>query len=76
MSGYDLIKPKEIQSRIHTFRGDQVMPDEELALLYGVETKVLDQVVKRKSERFSEELMFQITDDEFNRLMSQIVTSN
>ena len=75
MSGNDLIKPEEIQSRIHTIRGVQVMLDEDLALLYGVETKVLNQAVKRNSERFPEEFMFQITDDEFNRLKSQIVTS-
>ena len=76
MSGNDLIKPEEIQSRIHAIRGVQVMIDEDLALLYGVETKVLNQAVKRNSERFPEEFMFQITDDEFNRLRSQIVTSN
>ena len=52
------------------------MLDEDQALLYGVETKVLNQAVKRNSERFPEEFMFQITDDEFNRLRSQIVTSN
>ena len=76
MSGNELIKLEEIQSRIHTIRGVQVMLDEDLALLYGVETKVLNQAVKRNSERFPEEFMFQITDDEFNRLKSQIVTSN
>ena len=76
MSGDDLIHPEEIQSRIHTISGVQVMPDEDLALLYGVKTKVLNQAVKRNSERFPEEFMFQITDDEFNRLKSQIVISN
>ncbi len=76
MGGTDLIKPEEIQSRIHTIRGVQVMLDEDLALLYGVETKVLNQAVKRNSERFPEEFRFQITDDEFNRLRSQIVTSS
>jgi len=76
MSGNDLIKPEEIQSRIHTIRGVQVMLDEDMALLYGVKTKVLNQAVKRNSERFSEEFMIQITDGEFDRLRSQIVTSN
>ena len=42
MSGNDLIKSEEIQSRIHTIRGVQAMPDENLALLYGAETKVLN----------------------------------
>ena len=72
MSGNDLIKSEEIQSRIHTIRGVQAMPDENLALLYGVETKVLNQAVKRNSERFPEEYIFQITDDELSHLKSQI----
>ena len=76
MGGNDLIKTEEIQSRIHTIRGVQVMLDEDLALLYGVKTNVLNLAVKRNSERFPEEFMIQITDDEFNRLRSQIVTSN
>ena len=76
MSVKKLIKNEEIQDRIHTIRDVQVMLDEDLASLYGVETKALNQAVKRNSERFPEEFMFQITDDEFNRLRSQIVTSN
>jgi hypothetical protein len=76
MSGSELIKKEEIQNRINTLRDVQVMMDEDLALLYGVETKVLNQTVKRNSERFPEEFMIQITDDEFNRLRSRIVTSN
>lgn len=76
MSGNELIKNEEIQNRIYAIRDVQVMLDEDLSLLYGVETKVLNQAVKRNSERFPEEFMFQITDDEFNRLRSQIVTSN
>lgn len=76
MSGNELIKNEEIQNRIYAIRDVQVMLDEDLLLLYGVETKVLNQTVKRNSERFPEEFMFQITDDEFNRLRSQIVTSN
>jgi len=76
MGGDDLIKTDDIQSRIHTIRGVQVMLDEDLALLYGVKTKVLSQAVKRNRERFPEEFMIQITDDEFDRLRSQIVTSN
>jgi len=74
MTGNELIMNKEIQSRIYAIRGVQVMLDEDLALLYGVDTKVLNQAVKRNSERFPEEFMFQITDDEFDRLRSQVVT--
>ena len=76
MSVKKLIKNEEIQDRIHTIRDVQVMLDEDRASLYGVETKALNQAVKRNSERFPEEFMFQISDDEFNRLRSQIVTSN
>ena len=75
-SGNELTRLEEIQSRIYTIRNRQVMLDEDLALLYGVETKVLNQAVKRNSERFPPRFMFQITDDEFDRLRSQTVTSN
>lgn len=74
MTGNELIMNKEIQSRIYAIRGVQVMLDEDLALLYGVDTKVLNQAVKRNSERFPEQFMFQITDEEFDRLRSQVVT--
>lgn len=76
MDRNDLIKVEKIQSRIHKIRGVQVILDESLALLYGVETKVLNQAVKRNNERFPKEFMFQITENESNRLRSQIVTSN
>jgi hypothetical protein len=49
--------------------------DEDIAVLYGVETKVLVQAVKRNRERFPEDFMFQLTSEEFTRLRSQIVTS-
>lgn len=73
-AGNELIINKELQSRIYAIRGVQVMLDEDLAFLYGVDTKVLNQAVKRNSERFPEEFMFQITDEEFDRLRSQVVT--
>lgn len=71
-----------IQSRIFTIRGVQVMLDRDLAEFYGVETKVLNQAVKRNIERFPEHFMFQLTEQELKemslemRLRSQIVTSN
>lgn len=52
------------------------MLDQDLAKLYGVETKVLNQVVKRNIERFPEDFMFQLTEEEFRNLRSQIVTSS
>jgi len=74
MSGNNLIILEEIRSRIYTIRGVQVMLDEDLALLYGVETKVLNQSVKRNSERFPEDFMFQLFEEEYKLLRSQNVT--
>ena len=76
MSGNDLIIPEEIRSRIYTIRGLQVMIDRDLALLYDVETRTLNQAVKRNSERFPDEYCFQLNDDEFSNWKSQIVISN
>ncbi|MBP1909353.1 ORF6N domain-containing protein [Methanolobus bombayensis] len=76
MSGNDLIIPEEIRSRIYTIRGVQVMIDRDLASLYDVETRVLNQAVKRNSERFPEEYCFQLNDEEFSNWKSQIVMSN
>jgi hypothetical protein len=65
-----------IQSIIYTIRGCSVMLDSDLARLYEVETKVLNQAVKRNSKRFPADFMFQLTQDECNILKSQIVTSS
>ncbi|MFA5888411.1 MAG: ORF6N domain-containing protein, partial [Candidatus Nanoarchaeia archaeon] len=56
-----LLSAENIRSRIHTIRGMQVMLDSDLAEMYNVETKVLNQAVKRNSERFPQEFMFQLT---------------
>ena len=69
-------KSVDIKSMIRTIRGQQVMLDFELAMLYGVETKVLNQAVKRNINRFPDDFMFQLTKDELESLRSQIVTSN
>ena len=61
---------ENIQNKIHTIRGVQVMLDRDLAELYWVKTKVLNQAVKRNIERFPEDFMFQLTDDEKNRLVT------
>ena len=63
-----------IESLIRAIRGQQVMLDSDLALLYGVETKALNQAVKRNINRFPEDFMFQLTKDEVVRSRSQIVT--
>ena len=65
-----------IQSKIYKIRGYRVMIDRDLAEMYQVETKVLNQAVKRNIERFPEDFMFQLTDEEFQDWKSQIVTSN
>ena len=65
-----------IQSRIFLVRGVQVMLDKDLAFLYQVETKVLNQAVKRNIRRFPERFMFQLTKEEFENWKSQIVTSD
>lgn len=65
-----------IQSKIYEIRGQKVMLDRDLAELYGVETRVLNQAVKRNAERFPEDFMFQMTNDELEIWKSQIVMSN
>jgi hypothetical protein len=71
-----VIDVADIKSKIFTIRGMQVMLDSDLAELYGVETRILNQSVKRNSKRFPYEFMFQLTREEFNSLISQIVISN
>lgn len=66
----------DIRSLVYTVRGKQVMLDSDLAKLYGVETKVLNQAVKRNISRFPKHYLFQLTEDEQNSLRSQFVTSN
>ncbi|HNV46552.1 MAG TPA: ORF6N domain-containing protein [Spirochaetota bacterium] len=65
-----------IQEKIRVVRGEKVMLDCDLARLYGVETKRLNEQVKRNSGRFPERFMFQLTQDEFDILRSQFATSS
>ena len=65
-----------IQGKIVTVRGAQVMLDRDVAELYGVPTKVLNQTVKRNMERFPDRFMFQVTKEELENLKSQSVTSS
>ena len=65
-----IVHNKEIQSMIYTFRGSQVMIDRDLAYLYNVETKALNQAVKRNINRFPESFRFQISDDEKDELVT------
>lgn len=65
-----------IQNKIYEIRGQRVMLDRDLAELYGVPTKALNQAVKRNIKRFPIDFMFQLNKEEFEELKSQIVTSN
>jgi hypothetical protein len=62
--------------RIHVIRSQRVMLDMDLAMLYGVETRVLVQAVKRNLGRFPADFMFQLSSQEFSQWRSQIVMSN
>lgn len=64
-----------IQNKIYDIRGQRVMLDFDLAELYQVETRMLNQAVKRNSMRFPADFMFQLTNNEFDNLMSQSVIS-
>ncbi|MFC1482808.1 ORF6N domain-containing protein [Candidatus Margulisiibacteriota bacterium] len=70
------IMPVEvIESKIYLIRGKKVMLDRDLAFLYGVSTTRLNEQVKRNIKRFPEDFMFQLNNDEFNNLISQIAIS-
>lgn len=71
MAEFELVK-----SKIYEIRGYRVMLDSDLAKLYGIDTKVLKQSVKRNIKRFPSDFMFELTQTEFEFLRSQIVTSN
>ena len=72
----ELILVETIERKIYLIRGHKVMLDSELAELYMVPTKVLLQAVKHYIQRFPEDFMFQLDNDEFMNLRSQIVTSS
>jgi len=77
MSSKKLVIPDEVvMNKIYLIRGQKVMIDQDLAELYGVETKVLKQQVKRNIESFPSDFMFELSKDEFESLRSQIVTSS
>ncbi|HEX6848350.1 MAG TPA: ORF6N domain-containing protein [Chitinophagaceae bacterium] len=67
---------KSIQNRIYEIRGERVLLDFDLAALYEVSTKVLNQAVKRNIKRFAEDFMFRLTPKEWQKMWSQIVTGS
>ena len=70
------IEPQQVQQMIHVIRGERVILDSDLAALYGVETKVLNKQVKRNIERFPEDFMFQLTNQEVTNLRFQNGTTS
>ena len=72
----NLVPVERIENKIFLIRGQKVMLDMDLAELYLVPTKVLNQAVRRNIERFPDDFMFQLTWEEVLALRSQIVTSN
>jgi len=72
----EIIPHEVIERKIFIIRGQKVMLSPILAELYGVETRALIQAVKRNAERFPEDFMFQLTDEEYKNLKSQIVISS
>jgi hypothetical protein len=73
MSQSLVISTKEIESKIYYIRSLKVMLDSDLAELYGVETRILNQAVTRNADRFPEDFMFQLTEKEWGNLKSQNV---
>lgn len=70
-----LVQRDEIQDLVHVIRGQRVMLDSDLARLYGVTTAALNQAVQRNADRFPDDFAYQLTQQEFTDLISQIVIS-
>jgi hypothetical protein len=76
MKELQILPDETIINKIYIIREKKVMIDRDLAELYGVDTRVLNQAVKRNLRRFPDDFMFQLTDEEFINLRSQIVISS
>ena len=74
MSHQSLLKAENIANHIFVVRGVKVTLDQDLSILYGVQTKALKQAVRRNIKRFPEDFMFELTKDEHEALRSQSVT--
>ena len=73
---HEIIPVEQVARRILYFRGEKVLLDFDLAVLYGVGVKVLNQAVKRNRERFPDDFMFQLTGEETQLLRSQLLKSS
>lgn len=76
MKNKTLVSVDSIEDKIYLIRGKKVMLDRDLAFLYGVEARVLNQSVRRNKKRFPEDFMFQLSKEEFLNLKSQFVISS
>ena len=76
MSPSNRLVPARVEGRIQEIRDGQVLLDSDLAAIYGVTTKALNQAIKRNAERFPEDFAFRLTEGEYLALRSQSVTSN
>ena len=76
MHALSLIPDEIVINKIYHINGQKVMLDSDLAELYGVETKVLNQAINRNIERFPEDFMFRLTETEWENLKSQFVISS
>jgi hypothetical protein len=70
------LKPENLAQLVFLIRGEKVMLDVDLATLYGVSTKTLNQAFRRNKQRFPSDFAFQLSKEEFDRLRSQIVTTS
>ena len=71
-----LVEEQKILNKIYVIRGEKIMLDKDLAEMYKVETRVLNQSIKRNINRFPKDFMFQLSEKEFKNLISQNVTSS
>ncbi len=71
-----IVPLERIEGMIYFLRNKKVMLDEDLAKLYGVKTKRLNEQLRRNKDRFPEDFVFQLTDEEWNTLKSQFATSS
>src|SRR6188768_626748 len=71
-----IIPDEQVISKIYFIRGQKVMLDRDLAILYQVETRILNQAVRRNKDRFPKDFMFQLSEAEFENWKSQFVISN
>jgi ORF6N domain-containing protein len=70
------LKPENLAQLVFLIRGEKVMLDVDLARLYGVSTKALNQAFRRNKQRFPSDFAFQLSKEEFDHLRSQIVTTS